>query len=192
MNGERPNANTSAPSSSGPGTPRRTTGTPSSSAARPGSPRRALRRSKRSSSIPPPASSTTCSAWCSCKAVTIRARSTHSGRRAEALAELGRATESGVKHAALRAWVLAEMGDLTAATRLLRDLEGRSHREYVDLGMLAALHAQTGDKDRAFALLDKAYAERDWSLRDLKVSPVWDPLRSDPRFSRLLKRVNLD
>jgi len=114
------------------------------------------------------------------------------GRRAEALAELGRATESGVKHAALRAWVLAEMGDLTAATRLLRDLEGRSHREYVDLGMLAALHAQTGDKDRAFALLDKAYAERDWSLRDLKVSPVWDPLRSDPRFSRLLKRVNLD
>src|SRR6267378_1562253 len=71
-------------------------------------------------------------------------------------------------------------------------LEGRSHREYVDLGMLAALHAQTGDKDRAFALLDKAYAERDWSLRDLKVSPVWDPLRSDPRFSRLLKRVNLD
>ena len=62
----------------------------------------------------------------------------------------------------------------------------------VDLGMLAALYALTGDKDRAFALLDKAYAERDWSLRDLKVSPVWDPLRSDPRFSRLLKRVNLE
>ena len=58
--------------------------------------------------------------------------------------------------------------------------------------MLAALYALTGDKDRAFALLDKAYAERDWSLRDLKVSPVWDPLRSDPRFSRLLKRVNLE
>ncbi len=114
------------------------------------------------------------------------------GRQAEALAELGRSTESDVKHAALRAWVLAEMGDLTAATRLLRDLEERSQREYVDLGMLAALHALTGDKDRAFALLDKAYAERNWSLRDLKVSPVWDPLRSDPRFSRLLRRVNLD
>ncbi len=100
------------------------------------------------------------------------------GRRAEALAELGHATGSGVTHAALRAWVLAEMGDLTAATRLLHDLEERSQREYVDLGMLAALHALTGDKDRAFALLDKAYAERDWSLRDLKVNP--SGIRSAP------------
>ena len=114
------------------------------------------------------------------------------GRRAEALAELGPATDSDFKHAALRAWVLSEMGDLTAATRLLRDLEERSRRDHVDLGMLAALHVVTGDKNGAFALLDKAYAERNWSLRDLKVSPVWDPLRSDPRFSGLLKRVNLD
>ena len=114
------------------------------------------------------------------------------GRRAEALAELGPATDSDFKHAALRAWVLSQMGDLTAATRLLHDLEQRSRRDHLDLGMLAALHVVTGDKNGAFVLLDKAYAERNWSLRDLKVSPVWDPLRSDPRFSGLLKRVNLD
>ena len=54
------------------------------------------------------------------------------------------------------------------------------------------LYANIGDTERAFALLDKAYAERDWMLRDLKVSPMWDPLRNDPRFARLLKQMRLD
>ena len=53
------------------------------------------------------------------------------------------------------------------------------------------IYAMLGDKDRAFALLDRAYAEKDWMLRDVKVSPIWDPLRKDPRFSRLLSQMRL-
>jgi hypothetical protein len=41
-------------------------------------------------------------------------------------------------------------------------------------------------------LLEQAYAERDWMLRDVKVSPMWDPLRNDPRFGKLLQQMRLD
>jgi hypothetical protein len=58
--------------------------------------------------------------------------------------------------------------------------------------ILAAIQTFVGDKDRAFALLDSAIGERDPMVRDLKVSPMWDPLRSDPRFGKMLKRLNLD
>jgi hypothetical protein len=59
-------------------------------------------------------------------------------------------------------------------------------------GILAALYGRLGDKDRAFALLDTALAEHDLVVRELKVSPMWDSLRTAPRFATLLKRVNLD
>jgi hypothetical protein len=48
-----------------------------------------------------------------------------------------------------------------------------------------------GDKERAFALLEKAYQQHDPSLANLKVDPGFDSLRSDPRYVDLLKRVGL-
>ncbi len=49
--------------------------------------------------------------------------------------------------------------------------------------------AQLGDKDRAFALLEAAYNERSSGLVWLKVEPLLDPLRNDPRFTDLMTRV---
>ena len=54
---------------------------------------------------------------------------------------------------------------------------------------IATLHAALGEKDQALALLDKASDERDTLLILLKVEPMFDPLRSDPRFTVLLRRV---
>jgi hypothetical protein len=48
-----------------------------------------------------------------------------------------------------------------------------------------------GDKDRALTYLEQAYEEQDPQLFYLKVVPFWDPLRSEPRFQALLRRVNL-
>jgi len=58
-------------------------------------------------------------------------------------------------------------------------------------GVLAGLHVILGDRDRAFELLDQAYAEKDSTLREVKINPALDPLRGDPRFAKLLKKLNL-
>ena len=52
----------------------------------------------------------------------------------------------------------------------------------------ASFYAQLGESDRAFALLEKAYEKR--QIRNLK-SPIFDPIRSDPRFQDLLRRLGL-
>jgi hypothetical protein len=56
---------------------------------------------------------------------------------------------------------------------------------------IAAIHAALGDKDKAFAELEKAFGEHDWFLPRLKVDPFMDQLRDDPRFKEMLKRLNL-
>jgi len=55
----------------------------------------------------------------------------------------------------------------------------------------AFVYSNLGDNDQAFAWLNKAYQKRNWCVLDLKNDPIWDPIRSDPRFSELLKRVRL-
>ena len=47
------------------------------------------------------------------------------------------------------------------------------------------------DKEEAFRLLDKAYAEHDWQLLFVKIHPVFAPLRSDPRYADLIRRMQL-
>jgi hypothetical protein len=54
----------------------------------------------------------------------------------------------------------------------------------------AQIYAQRGDKDRAFAALDRAWAVHDPGLTNLKIDPFVDPLRSDRRFVALFRRLN--
>jgi DNA-binding winged helix-turn-helix (wHTH) protein/TolB-like protein/Flp pilus assembly protein TadD len=75
------------------------------------------------------------------------------------------------------------------ARKIMEELKQRSKRKYLSSIIIATLHAALGEKDQAFALLDKAYDERDTLLILLKVEPMFDPLRSDPRFTDLLRRV---
>jgi tetratricopeptide (TPR) repeat protein len=56
---------------------------------------------------------------------------------------------------------------------------------------IAQLYADLGDKDQAFRWLNTAYQERDFFLMDLKTSFLSDPLRSDPRFAELLRKMGL-
>lgn len=71
---------------------------------------------------------------------------------------------------------------------LLRDL-GKTR--YVRPFYLAGTYAALGDKDKAFAELERSLAERDCYLTRILVDPMMDPLRNDPRFKDVLKRMNL-
>jgi TolB-like protein len=86
------------------------------------------------------------------------------------------------------ALLLARSGDRVGALNKLAKLErvngDASNHEY------AQIYAQLGDKDRAFAALDRAYEFKDSGLISLRVDQFLDPLRSDPRFAALLRKMN--
>ena len=69
--------------------------------------------------------------------------------------------------------------------------EKRSERRHVSPDTFAKIYAFLGDKDQAFKWLEEAYEEHDLFL-NIKVNPDWDPLRDDPRFHDLLRRMNLE
>lgn len=70
-------------------------------------------------------------------------------------------------------------------------MEELSKRKYVPSFFITIVYIGLGEKDRAFEWLEKAYQERHPHLVNLKVQPVYDPLRSDPRFADLVRRVGL-
>ena len=85
----------------------------------------------------------------------------------------------------------ASAGRRQEALDVLREMEELSKRRYVPSSGIALVHAGLGDADRAFAALEQAYAERDFSMTLLKVAPWFDRLRSDPRYEALRKRMNV-
>jgi hypothetical protein len=73
--------------------------------------------------------------------------------------------------------------------KTLEELKDLSKRRYVAPADMAKIYAALGEKDQAFEWLQKAYEVRSAWLVWLKVEPLWDSLRSDPRFADLLRRV---
>jgi hypothetical protein len=61
----------------------------------------------------------------------------------------------------------------------------------MDPMLIVPAYIGTGNNDQAIAWLEKAYAQHSNGLTALKVDPVYDPLRDDPRFQDLLRRVGL-
>jgi len=115
------------------------------------------------------------------------------GKYAEALAEVDKMREArDVWLQGFRAWVYALSGRRSESLELVRGLEERSGREYASYAGLGTLWMALNDKDRAFAHFMKACEVRDPLLQSVKVSPVFDAARADPRFQDLLRCVHLD
>lgn len=86
-------------------------------------------------------------------------------------------------------WALAGAGRRKEAKEILNRLT--TTKEYVSPAELAGLYAVLGDKEGAFASLEKSYEAHDLQLQYLKIDSHYDSLRSDPRFNDLVRRVGL-
>jgi len=82
-------------------------------------------------------------------------------------------------------------GQPQKAREELKKLEQANSKRRLDPSTLVAPNFCVGNVDRAFALLTEAYAQHSNALTTLKVDPAYDPMRSDPRFQKLLHQVGL-
>jgi TolB-like protein/DNA-binding winged helix-turn-helix (wHTH) protein/tetratricopeptide (TPR) repeat protein len=82
-------------------------------------------------------------------------------------------------------------GRVDRARAILRSLEVAAQTQHVSPFSFALAYAGLGEWGRAIDSLEAAYRERDWLLCVLKTEPVFDPVRGDPRFQALLRRLNL-
>ncbi len=73
---------------------------------------------------------------------------------------------------------------------IVGDLQRRGPQGQVNAFWLALVSAGLGEHDEAIALLEQAADQRQGMLVLLNMYPVFDPLRSDPRFQALLKKMN--
>ena len=97
--------------------------------------------------------------------------------------------------------VLSELGYVDAvagrraeAQKVLDQLNELSKQKYVPAGFRVMIYAGLGEKGKALEWLEKSYDERlviAEGSTAIKVDPIYDPLRSDPRFQDILRRMNL-
>jgi adenylate cyclase len=86
----------------------------------------------------------------------------------------------------------AKMGRREDALRILDQLIEKSRQQYVAADSVAIVYAALGEKDEAFRWLERAFEEHSAPLYGLAFSPDYRPLRSDPRFAALLRRMGVD
>lgn len=91
----------------------------------------------------------------------------------------------------LLATAYARSGRRTEAVRLVDELKRRRQEGYVPAGAFVNPCLALGDYDEAFVWLERAYREESNILQFLKVHPFFDPVRDDPRFADLVRRVGL-
>jgi TolB-like protein/DNA-binding winged helix-turn-helix (wHTH) protein/Tfp pilus assembly protein PilF len=90
-----------------------------------------------------------------------------------------------------RAHAYTVLGKTKEARDSLIELLQLSQKRKVGAWFFACLYAALGEKDRAFEWLDKAYMERPSEMVSFAASPDMDPLRSDPRYEAMLRRMGI-
>ena len=113
------------------------------------------------------------------------------GMYAESLAISEKAALSNRSLEAALGYAYAKGGRRQEAEAVLKQWKEIEKTKYVSNYWMAVVHVALGERDAAFAELEKAYQAHDWFLQRLKVDPFMDSLRNDPRFADLVKRVGL-
>ncbi len=113
------------------------------------------------------------------------------GMHAEAIAELQKVQALGGGNEAQLAYAYALAGQKDEARKILKQLKEKSEQQYVSPFDFALIYMGLGDKDQAFEWFNKTFDENPYRIAFVKVNPRFDSLRSDPRFTLLLRRMKL-
>lgn len=85
----------------------------------------------------------------------------------------------------------AKSGRRKEAEEIIAKFREIGKTDFIATYYTAIIYTALGDKDKAFAELQTAAENKDWSMQQMNVDPLMDPLRDDPRFKDLLKKLNL-
>jgi serine/threonine-protein kinase len=116
------------------------------------------------------------------------------GMYPEAIMELQRAHQQSKRQTRILGFLgyaHAKAGQESQAREVLARLQDLAKHSYVSSYTMALIYLGLGDKDQAFACLHQALAERDPWLMEVKIEPLLDELRTDPRFTDLLRCMGL-
>ena len=91
----------------------------------------------------------------------------------------------------LHGYACARAGRRPEALQALESLRALSAKRFVSAFAMAAVYVGLDDRDKAFEWLEKAYEERSGRLVYLGIERAFDPLRTDPRFQDLVRRIRL-
>lgn len=114
------------------------------------------------------------------------------GMVTEAIAEFEQAVAlSGVRDLPHLAYAHAVAGNRAEAERIVRELSDPAAHSYLPPFHMAVAYVGLGDSDEAFRWLDRAYEEHASYMDSLQAMPYFAPLRTDPRWDALLRRMGL-
>ncbi len=116
------------------------------------------------------------------------------GDHSQAIRELQQARKlsaAGTEALSFLGFAYAAAGKTDEARQALAELNDESRHEHVPPYHLAIVHAGLGEKEKAFEYLERAFEKHSVDLFTLKVEPMLDSLRGDPRFNSLLRRTGL-
>lgn len=117
------------------------------------------------------------------------------GKQKEGLDELQKASSLSGDDPLYKAQVgvsLALAGKKREALRVIRELQNTSGKRYVSPYGFAQIYAALNDKEQTYKLFEVAYRDRAVWMSYLAVDPVFDSMRSEPRFRDLLRRIGLN
>jgi TolB-like protein/Flp pilus assembly protein TadD len=108
----------------------------------------------------------------------------------EALEKAGALSPESSEILGQLAYVHGKAGNTERSAELLEELRRRSESQYVSPFYFAVAHTGLGEWSRALDWLEKGYDERIWLMCVVNTDPLFDPLRREPRFQALLRRMN--
>jgi serine/threonine-protein kinase len=116
------------------------------------------------------------------------------GDTAGAIAEFQRSKimVAGAWYQGLLGYAYAISGDRPKAEQILRELEQMAKRQYVSSTAFADIHLGLGEKEKALDWLEKSYQDQESACWYLKIDPIYDSVRNEPRFQALLKKIGLE